>query len=97
MKWLFCLLLPALMSLVACDSKRATPEQCRAIFNRLVVLEMAEMGFDDPVLTQRRQIDFAYRYRENINSCVGRKIPPGALECVKSAKTAESVSHDCLR
>tara|TARA_Y100001968_G_C18938994_1_gene517787 strand:- start:243 stop:509 length:267 start_codon:yes stop_codon:yes gene_type:complete len=87
----------AMMSLSACQSERATPEQCRMIFNRLVTLELAEMGFDDPELAQRRQVDFAYRYRKQIVACAGRKIPPGALKCVRSAKSSESVSHDCLR
>ena len=86
-----------MMGFSACQSERATPEQCRIIFNRLMVLELAEMGFDDPALAQRRQVEFAYRYREEIVSCVGRKIPPGALKCVQTAQTAENVSHDCLR
>lgn len=87
----------AAMSFSACQSKRATPEECRIIFNRLVSLELAEMGFDDPALAKRRQVDFAYRYRDDIAACIGRKIPADAMACVLTAKTAEDVSHECLR
>ena len=94
---LLCFIGVLTLTLPACHSERATYVQCRAIFDHLVALELAEMGFDDPELTQRRQLEFAYRYRKEIESCVGRKIPPGAIDCALSAQTAESMSHDCLR
>ncbi|MBL90692.1 MAG: hypothetical protein CMH56_02630 [Myxococcales bacterium] len=97
MKWFSFFMLFVMVSASSCQSERATPEQCRIIFNRLLALELAEMGFNDPALEERRQVDFAYRYRKQIVSCAGRKIPPGALKCVRSAKSSESVSHDCLR
>ena len=98
MKWLPYLIFAALISfLPTCDSERATQEQCRAIFDRLVQLEVREMGFNDPVLTVRRQAEFAARYANEIRACVGRPIPPAALKCVLSAETAEAVSHECLR
>ena len=87
------------MTLVACqgDATGATPEQCRAIFDRLVEVELAEMGYQDPVLTERRQAELARRYRSEIEECVGKAIPPGATECISSAETAEALSHECLR
>lgn len=96
MKW-FTFFFALIMFLPACQSERATYEQCRAIFDHLVALELIEMGYDDPALTERRQLEFTYRYRKDIESCVGRKIPPGALDCAFSAQTSEEVSHDCLR
>ena len=97
MKRLLFLIVTGIMILPACDSERATYEQCRTIFDHLVALELTEMGFEDPILTQQRQLESAYRYRKDIESCVGRQIPPDALECVLSAKSAEDVSHHCLR
>jgi len=97
MKRFFGLSLVFMMLLSACDSERATYDQCRTIFDHLVALELAEMGYHDPLLTEKRQLEFTYRYRKDIDACIGRKIPPGALDCALSAKTAESVSHDCLR
>ena len=97
MRWFYCFSLLVLLLLPACYSERATYEQCRTMFDALVALELAEMGYDDSELTQRRQLEFAYRYRKDIESCVGRKIPPGAMDCVLAANTAEDVSHECLR
>ena len=81
---------------VGCVEERASLADCQKIFDRLVFLELEEMGFRDPLLVETRQTDLRARYREQLNACVGRRLPPGALQCVASAKTAESVSHDCL-
>lgn len=97
MNWMISTVVFAALSLSACAYKRASAEQCRAIFDRLVVLELKEMGFQDPALSERRQIELAARYREELATCVGRRIPPGAMTCVASAETAEVVNRDCLR
>ena len=87
------------LTLGAChaDATGATPAQCRAIFNRLVEVELEEMGYRDPVLAERRQADLARRYQSEIEECVGKAIPPGAMACIVSAETAEGLSHECLR
>jgi len=96
MRWLYLGLATALTALSACSTQHATPEQCRAIFDRLVVLELYEMGFQDPALATIRQEELAKRYQDEIDSCVGRPLPTGAMECIAKAKDAESLSHDCL-
>lgn len=97
MKWPPVLLLASLALLTACNSERASSDQCRIIFDRLVALELAEMGFDDPVLAERRQTELSVRYREELAACVGRRLSAGAMMCVATAKNAEVISHDCLR
>lgn len=96
MKWLPSLLL-CLATLSACDGERASEEQCRSIFDRLVVLELEEMGFDDPALAERRQAELSARYRDDLAACVGRRLPAGAMTCVATAENAEVISHDCLQ
>lgn len=91
------MLMAALVAAPGCNSQRATAEQCRAIFERLVVLELQEMGFADPVLERRRRAVLVGRHSREIQSCVGRRIPPRAMDCVASAASAEVLSHDCLR
>lgn len=88
--------LGALM-LTACVEERASREQCQMIFDRLVTLELAEMGYADPALTARRQAELASRYRKQLAACVGKPIPPDAQACVARAETTEEVSHECLR
>lgn len=82
--------------LAACSSSPATTEQCRVIFDRLVALELHEMGFADPALTRRKQEELAARYQAELAACVGTPLPEGAMRCVAAATTAEIVSHDCL-
>ena len=97
MKWLPSMFLFVAVTLAGCETKRATDEQCRVIFDRLVVLELREMGFDDPALAKLRQRELASRYRKDLASCVGYAIPSRALECIAKAEDSEALSHDCLR
>ena len=64
--------------------------------DRLVELELREMGFEDPELTRRRQEELSRRYRSEIASCVGRSLTDEAMRCIEAAETAEALSHDCL-
>jgi hypothetical protein len=82
--------------LAACSPEPATREQCRAIFDVIVDLELREMGFADPLLTQRRQEELAQRYAMQLEECAGKPLPEGAMRCIESAASAEQVSHHCL-
>jgi hypothetical protein len=86
-----------LTPLCGCDDERASAEQCQAIFNRVVELELQEMGFKDPALAAIRQAELATRHQIELEACVGRRLPPGAMSCVLSAEDTEVLSHDCLR
>lgn len=93
----FGLMVGCLGGLAACDQRKADEADCRAIFDRIVEVELREMGFRDPELAKRRQAELAERHRGLIAQCVGRSLPVGALECVSSADSTEEISHDCLR
>lgn len=84
------------VGLGACDEQRATAADCRAIFDRMVVLELSEMGFRDPALEGRRKLELAGRFRDDLDACVGRRLPAGAMDCIATAASAEDVSHGCL-
>lgn len=86
-----------LLCVCACHGERASASDCETIFNRLVLLELQEMGFRDPALVALRQQELRERHREQLQACTGRRIPVGALACVADAETAEGVSHECLR
>jgi hypothetical protein len=89
--------LAASLLVAACSSEAATRDQCRMIFDRMVLLELREMGFADPALAARRQTELAQRYGKELDACVGQPLAPGALRCVSDASTAEEISHRCLR
>ena len=89
-------ILLAFSSLCGCRGEPATREECRVIFDRVVDLELGEMGYRDPVLAARKKEELARRLERDLEQCVGRRMPARALECVKVAKSAEEVSHRCL-
>lgn len=91
------ILLVGTLGLLGCDGERASEAQCRTIFDRLVELELEEMGFVDPLLSKRRQQELATRYQKQLAACVGRRIPSDALGCVEQAESSEGISHGCLR
>lgn len=89
----FCLV----STISACQSQRSTRVQCEEIFERLVSLELKEMGFDDAELSRRWISRLRRKYRAELEECVGKQIPNDAMRCMHEAKSAEQLSHDCLR
>ncbi len=87
----------AVLLFVSCTRERATAEQCRVIFDRMVELELRELGFKDAALAKLRQDELAARYRDELSGCTGRPLPEGAMACVATATSAEDISHRCLR
>lgn len=86
-----------LLSVLGCDRKDATEEDCQVIFDRLVALELAEMGFSDAKLLELKQAEFRARYQAELSSCVGKPISPRALSCVATAQSTEEMSHECMK
>lgn len=83
--------------LQSCTRERATEQQCHAIFDRIVEIELEEMGFRDVVLAARRKDELRARYQNAVRGCIGRDISARAMSCVATAKTTEELSHKCLR
>ncbi|MBK9753693.1 MAG: hypothetical protein IPO88_09340 [Nannocystis sp.] len=90
-------LLAPLLLFAACRGEPATAADCREILDRIVALELAEQGYRDPALTQRKQEAFAQRYAAEMTRCEGVRLPAGARECVARAGSSEQISHECLR
>lgn len=80
-----------------CDRPRAVSMDCRVILDRIVEIELREQGYLDPVLARQKKDQIARRLQRELDACIGRPLPPGALACVASADSTESLSHDCLR
>lgn len=99
MRWARTLLAAMAASLCACGfrQERATPQQCRTIFDRLVAIELKEMGFNDQALAARWQRELAVGYGEELAECIGKPLSQGAMDCVHGARDAEELSHVCLK
>jgi len=91
------LALAALLCCAACRGEPASAEDCRAILDRIVALELAEQGYRDAALAQRKQEIFAQRFAAELARCEGVRLPAGARECVAQAGSSEQISHECLR
>lgn len=82
---------------MGCRGQRATAEDCGAIFDRIVFLELQELGYRDPALAERRRAELRRLLAEDLKRCEGRALPASARACVGEAKTAEELTHRCLR
>lgn len=85
------------VSSLGCSREPATQQQCQLILDRIVELELAEMGFADPVLLGRTQAEVRGRYRTELEACVGKPISEDAMDCAMRAQSAEELSHDCMK
>lgn len=80
-----------------CHQHRATAADCNAILTRIVQIELREQGFRDPALVDRKRAELQQRFATDLAACEGRPITADAMSCVQQAKSAEEISHTCLR
>ena len=90
-------ILVLLLVLSGCSGRSATADDCRAILDRIVEIELGEQGYRDAALAKRKQAELRRTLARDLARCEGRRIPEGAIECLQSATSAEAVSHRCLR
>ncbi len=90
-RWLWCL------ALAGCgDGRPATTADCRAIFRRIVEVELRELGYRDPALSLRRARELSATLAVQLRACEGQQISNTMMACVNSANTTEEISHTCL-
>lgn len=80
-----------------CRRHPASAEDCVAILDRIVELELHELGFRDPVLARRKSEQARRLLAADLGRCRGVRIRDRALECVRTARSVEEISHRCLR
>jgi hypothetical protein len=81
----------------SCARKRATQDDCSQLFDRVVALELEEQGYRDTALLARKQHDLRATLALEQRQCVGRPLAAGALDCARTARSTEDLSHRCLR
>ncbi|MES1172504.1 MAG: hypothetical protein ABUL77_04645 [Bacteroidota bacterium] len=80
-----------------CHRDVATPDVCSDILDRIIQIELTEQGFRDPALVTRKQAELSRLLAPSLAACANRRLPRGALACVRLARTTEEISHGCLR
>lgn len=81
--------------LVGCGRK-ATREDCEAVVDRNVELQLKALGVTDPAVVGKRRDEMRASMRDDIEKCVGKRVTDAMMTCVKSAETAETID-ECLR
>lgn len=83
--------------LAGCGRRHANAADCGEIFDRLVEVELRERGFQDPALLELKRQELRNLLSSELKECQGKPLRAGALACVRTVKTAEKISHECLR
>ncbi len=82
--------------LSGCNRHPARVDECEAILNRLIELELSESGYRDSVLRARWQQDLARRFAPDMDRCRGREVRGSLRTCLATARSSEEIVHRCL-
>jgi hypothetical protein len=89
------LALALVLAVVGCGRK-ATREDCEAVVDRNVELQLKALGVTDPALVGKRRDEMRTSMREDIDKCIGKRVTDSMMSCVKTAETTEKIDK-CLR
>ena len=81
--------------LVGCGRK-ATREDCEAVVDKNVELQLKALGVTDAAVVAKRREEMRASMREDIDKCVGKRVTDSMMACVKNAETADKIDK-CLR
>jgi len=80
----------AALAVVSACGRPATLEECNEIVRRIVELELSARGAAGQSPEVVRDTTAALE-KATLEQCVGRRIDDEAMQCVRTAKTAEDV------
>ena len=88
----------ALVVLVVGCGHPATVAECEEIIDRIVRLEIRQrLGKLDPAQVQSEVEITKRRLRETtMKDCAGKRIYESTMQCVRTAKSSESIVEDCF-
>ena len=89
--------LAGLSTLGGCHRHTASAADCRAILDRLVVLELVEQGFHDPALVPRWQQELAGRFSDDLRRCRAIRVGDDLDACLRVAENPEQIAHHCVK
>lgn len=80
----------------AACGRKATREDCEAIVNRNVSVQLQAMNISDAELIKKKQIELRDQLQGEIDTCIGKRVTDGMMACVKQATTPEQIDK-CMR
>lgn len=90
-------ILPILLLLFSSCGRPATLQECEEIANRVATLEYeAASKSKSPPPPDQIQTIRARVHDAMMKGCVGKRITQRAIQCVRNAKTADTIQKDCF-
>lgn len=83
------------VALAGCGRK-ATREDCEAVVDKNVELQLKALGVTDAAVVAKRREEMRSSMKDDIDKCVGKRVTDGMMACVKNAETADKIDK-CLR
>jgi hypothetical protein len=96
MPWFRHALLVSVLAVTGCRWHAATREECQAVLDRIVDLELTESGYRDPVLRARWQRELGRRFAPDLERCRGLTLRRDLRRCLAEARTPDEIVHRCL-
>jgi hypothetical protein len=88
--------LASLASVLAGCGRKATREDCEAVVDKNVELQLKALGVVEPGVVAKRRDEMRGSMRDDIDKCVGKRVTDSMMACVKNAETADKIDK-CLR
>lgn len=87
-----------LTALLAGCGHPASEQECEAIIDRIIELELEKQNVKDPAQIEQRKVEARKaRGAELMSRCKGRRVTDASIACIKSAKSYEQIDNVCLR
>ncbi|HVX97580.1 MAG TPA: hypothetical protein VHK47_21890 [Polyangia bacterium] len=78
-----------------CRRHAATTDDCAAVLDRLVELELEESGYRDPVVRARWAGEVRRKFASDLERCPGLRVRNDLQACLRAARTSEAIVHGC--
>ena len=76
--------------------RKATREDCEAVVDKNVELQLKALGVTDPAIVEKRRSEMRNSLSDDIEKCIGKRVTDSMMACVKNAETADKIDK-CLR
>lgn len=86
----------AILASAGCGRYKATTEDCRAVLDRIIELELSESGYRDPVLRAGWKSDLGRRFAPDTQRCQGLTVRRDLRHCLVDARRPDEIVHKCL-
>jgi hypothetical protein len=92
-------LLPLAAACLSGCGHPASEKECQEIADRVTQLELQSSPVGRDPETAKEQLERTRNWvkESQLKACVGRRITDGAMQCVRTAKTAQEITDACFR